>query len=549
MGKRITTILFVLIVLFGSFLRLWHLGTIPPSPDWDEAALAYNAHSLAQTGKDEYGTVLPIILRSYNDYKPGVYAYIAIPFVETIGLNTFAIRLPSALFGIIAIIAVYFLARELFARHKHKKAIALLAAFLLAISPWHIQFSRVAFETNVGLTCNILVALFFIKGLKKHWLLLLAALLTGLNLSVYQSERVFTPLLVITLIIIYRKELFAVPKKYFAAATVIAILTVLPALIFFAGNHNALERVKGTSIFNNQTEVLKKSINRLADDKANHDVVGILLDNRRLTYGKEIIDAYISHFSPKWLFITGDINRHHAPEMGLIYIVFLPFILLGMYTLLFGEYDKKTKYLIFAWFLLAAVPASITTGVPHAVRTLNFLPTYEIFIALGLLTAFMFLNKKRALLYAVGSLFFVLFIFNFVYYLNQYFVQQNFVDAFDWQYGYEQAVPAIEQVKGGYNKILVSDRQPLDESYMFFLFYLQYPPAAYQKVANQPGDHKFDKYEFHSFDWHKEIKNEGELLVGGPNDFPKNIVTKKIIPYPNGTPAILIVDPKDNRNL
>src|SRR4051812_40464556 len=106
MTKKTTIILLLSIIFLGSILRLWQLGSVPPSPDWDEAALAYNAHSLAQTGRDEYGSFMPIILRSFNDYKPGVYAYIAIPFVETLGLTTVAIRLPSALLGIVAIIAV-----------------------------------------------------------------------------------------------------------------------------------------------------------------------------------------------------------------------------------------------------------------------------------------------------------------------------------------------------------------------------------------------------------------------------------------------------------
>ena len=77
---------------------------------------------------------------------------------------------------------------------EYSEIIALLGAFLMSISPWQIQFSRTAFETNTGLTFNLLVALFFLKGLRKPWLLSLAALFAALNLAVYQSERVvYTP--------------------------------------------------------------------------------------------------------------------------------------------------------------------------------------------------------------------------------------------------------------------------------------------------------------------------------------------------------------------
>lgn len=563
MNKRFLLISFIIILTLGIALRFYQLGSVPPSPDWDEVALAYDAHSLVLTGRDEFGKFLPPILRSFDDYKPAVYAYLAIPFVQLFDLTAFAVRLPSAIMGVIAIIATYFLVKELFVIRGHKddkygEWIALLAALSLAISPWHLQFSRIAFETNVGLTINILIALCFLKGLRKPWLLLLGAFLAGLNLSVYQSERVFTPLLVLSLSIIFRKELFVVQKKYLVGAVLAGLLAILPVAVFFMSDQNAFLRIKGTSIFNNQTEVLKKTIQRLEDDSANNDYLGLVFDNRRVVYANTIAEAYISHFDPNWLFMSGDINRHHAPRMGLLYIVFLPFVLLGIYQLLFGKYDRKSKYAIFSWFLLAPIPASITTGVPHAVRTLNFLPIYDIFIALGIITFVVFvIRSKYALVtkpikYGILSAAGLLFLFNFVYYLNQYFVQQNYYYAYDWQYGYEKAVPIVEKMKDDYKKVIVSDSEPLDKSYMFFLFYLKYPPAEYQKIGvSSSGSfasaHYFDKYEFRKFDWNIEKGNNDVLYVGGPEDFPREIKANQIIFYPNGERAILIVDPKRNK--
>ena len=50
-------LLFISIILVAAILRLWQLGGIPPSPDWDEAALGYNAHSVLTAGRDEYGSI------------------------------------------------------------------------------------------------------------------------------------------------------------------------------------------------------------------------------------------------------------------------------------------------------------------------------------------------------------------------------------------------------------------------------------------------------------------------------------------------------------
>ena len=91
-------LLLIFIVIVASVLRLWQLGSVPASPDWDEVALAYNAYSIIQTGRDEYGKLFPFVLQSFADYKPALYMYLAIPTVALFGLETFAVRLPSAIF-------------------------------------------------------------------------------------------------------------------------------------------------------------------------------------------------------------------------------------------------------------------------------------------------------------------------------------------------------------------------------------------------------------------------------------------------------------------
>src|SRR3989344_4323054 len=199
MSKKLSTILLGIIIFIAILLRFWQLGNVPPSPDWDEASLGYNAYSIMQTGRDEYGKFLPVILRSFDDYKPGLYAYLIIPFIKLFDLNTMTVRLPSAIFGVLAIIGTYFLVKELFKKshlspQDSASNIALLASLLLAISPWHLQFSRIAFEAQVGLSLNIFSILFFIKGLKRGIYFVLSVILATLSIYVYQSEKVYLPI-------------------------------------------------------------------------------------------------------------------------------------------------------------------------------------------------------------------------------------------------------------------------------------------------------------------------------------------------------------------
>ncbi|OGH08837.1 MAG: hypothetical protein A2152_03400 [Candidatus Levybacteria bacterium RBG_16_35_6] len=545
MTKKFIWITLVLIIIWGGVLRLWQLGQVPPSPDWDEVALGYDGYSIINTGKDEYGKFLPVVLRSFDDYKPALYAYLTIPTILTFGLNVFAVRLPSAIFGILSIIASFFLIRQLFERYKHKDILALVVSFLFAISPWSIQFSRVGFESNVGAAFNIFTVLFFLKGLKKPWFLAVAAFFAGLNLYVYQSEKVFTPLMVVILILIYRKDLFSLAKKYLLLAFVIGLIIVLPMGLNIVTDRSSLLRVRGTSFFSYQTELLETNIKKLEQDKQNNDALGLILDNRRVVYAKTIIDGYLSHFNLNWLFITGDISRHHAPNMGILYLFEFPFIFLGIYYLLFGEFSKKTKLLIFGWFLLAPLPASITTGVPHAVRTLNFLPTWQIFAGLSIFYSIILVSKFRY--WKIFAILYLLFAaVNFSYFLNQYFVQLNYYDSQDWQYGYKQAVEEAKSLEEKYDKIVVSDDQPMDKSYMFFLFYLKYPPKDYQKIGETSSGgfashHSFGKYTFRPIDWSKDSLQKDTLFIGLPKEFPGGVSTIKTILNLNETEAIKIV--------
>jgi hypothetical protein len=431
--------------------------------------------------------------------------------------------------------------------------IALLSTLLLAISPWHLQFSRIAFESNIGLAFNVFGLLFFLKGLKKQRMFLISVVCFSLSLYIYQSEKVFTPLFVLLLVVLFYKNLFILPKKFLLSIVLIGIIITVPLFYVTFSDKEALSRAKGVSIFSEQTQLLQSSVQKLAQSNKHSDLIGEVIYNRRIVYAKQIITNYLSHYDLNWLFIRGDIARHHAPDMGLLYLFELPFIFIGIYQLLFGPWPLRAKLLIFGWFFIAPIPASVTSGVPHAVRTLNFLPTFQIFSALGIIEVIRFSIKYivysiwyKIFIVVSYALFSIFFILNIVYYFNQYFVQQNIENSKDWQYGYRKAIEITEEISSNYSKIIVSNQPPLDQSYMFFLFYLQYPSQLYQQqTKNVSGgfreNHFFGKYEFRPIDWLKETKNANTLYIGRPQDFPYDTQALQVINYLDEKPAIKIV--------
>ncbi|MFZ5845513.1 MAG: hypothetical protein ACOY0S_03540, partial [Patescibacteria group bacterium] len=157
----------IFILLLATFLRLYQLNRVPPSPSLDEVSLGYNAYSILKTGRDEYGTKLPLILRAYDDFRPALYAYLIIPFLPIFGLSVLAVRLPAVILSLVTVGVTYLLANELWSPPKKISTgpieinAGLMASLLLAISPWHVYLSRLGHETNLGLTLVVLGVYFF----------------------------------------------------------------------------------------------------------------------------------------------------------------------------------------------------------------------------------------------------------------------------------------------------------------------------------------------------------------------------------------------------
>lgn len=538
--KNWQKIFFGTIIISATILRFWDLGKNPPSPDWDEVAIGYNAYSLLEKGRDEYGIKFPLVFRSFDDYKPPLYFYLTIPAVKILGLNVFAVRFSSAIFGVLAVLGTYLLVLELF----RKQNLALLASFLLAISPWSIYFSRLAFEANTGVTLNIWGAYFFLLALRKNpWFLTLSAALFGLALYAYHSERIFVPLLILGLAFIFRQKLWSI-KKELLVAFLVGLIFILP-LAKLLTQKETLKRFQGTSVYSEKTTLLARTIDKIEADQKRNDRIGLLFDNRRVVYVISFISGYISHFSPNWLFLAGDEARHHAPDVGLLYLWEIPFLLAGIFLLLSQKGWQRT--LIFWWFFVSPVAAAPTTGTPHAVRTIVFLPTFQIFTAIGIFAFWRFLIAypviRRWRIFGVVFIF-SFFILNFLYFVHIYAVHMPTEYSKYWQYGYKEAVAYVKENGAEYDKIIVSTK--LEQPHMFFLFYLKYDPVKYLGEGGTASGgfaewrNKFDKYEFRAIDWGKEEAGKKILYIGKPKEIPSGIL--HTIRYLNGEEAMRIAE-------
>src|SRR3990170_3753916 len=99
------------IVVLAAAVRLYDLAANPPGFFADEASYGYNAYSLLHPRKDEDGAPPPPFFKAFGEYKLPVYIYSQIPFIAALGLTETAVRLTTATYGILTVVALYLLVR------------------------------------------------------------------------------------------------------------------------------------------------------------------------------------------------------------------------------------------------------------------------------------------------------------------------------------------------------------------------------------------------------------------------------------------------------
>jgi 4-amino-4-deoxy-L-arabinose transferase-like glycosyltransferase len=537
-------ILLFVITLLAAVLRLVNVPSIPPSLSWDEVSLGYNAYSILETGRDEHGKFLPIsTFEAYGDYKPPGYIYATVPSIALFDLTEFAVRLPSILAGIISVVLTYYIVRELFTKESnaYKELIALLAAFLLAVSPWHLNISRVAYEANLAHMFILFGILLFLKAINgKPRMLLPSGIFFVLSLYTFNSARIFIPLFLLFSVVLFGKSLLTM-KKWAIIAAVISSLLILPLMPHLLSSEGKL-RFQEVNIFSDSKPV--EMANKRIEASGNSWWANII-QNRRVQFVQEMAKHYFDNLSPNFLFINGDGNpKFSIRDVGQLYIVEIPFLVFGFY-LLIKRGGSTWKFLVL-WLIAGIMPASIARETPHALRTLNTLTVWQIAISLGIVGFFVIEKEgKFAIRRKVLAGFTILaFTFNIAFYLYTYHVSYPKEFASERQYGYREALVYVDTVKDRYDKIWITDS--IGRPYMYTLFYTKFDPSIYQQEVVRTSDaygfftvHSFGKY---IFDLLPADVNEKRLYVSEPNKRPEGSTLLKTIFYPNGLEALVIYE-------
>ena len=232
----------VLALLVAAALRLPDLTAVPTGVHYDEAAYGLNAGDIGLRGDR------PIFIPAFTGREP-LYLYLAGGMARALGNTLFALRLTSAFAGLLTVAATYWLGREMLADRR----LALLAAALLAVSFWHVLFSRLGFRViSQPLLQALAVAALFrgLRGGRWAWLWV-AGLLIGLTAYTYLAARLFPVLLGLALLPLLVAPIGrggfetrpyngrTVRWKQLLFVALVAFLTALPLLAYFYFNPDA----------------------------------------------------------------------------------------------------------------------------------------------------------------------------------------------------------------------------------------------------------------------------------------------------------------------
>ncbi len=476
-----------LILLLACLLRFWQLGVIPEGFHADEAAFGYNAYSLLLTGRDEYGKFLPLILKSFGDYKGAVYAYLDIPFIKFLGLTELAVRLPSAIFGVLLVGLSFLVIRKL----TQDESLALITAALMAISPLAVFLSRVQSDPLIAVFFLILGFYLFLLWLekKKAYLLILNCFFWLVSLFTYASPRTFLPLFIPLVLVFFWKKLRRKEKKLTLIGYSIVFLV---ALFLIFGPQGA--RLEQLAVFKTP-EVILPLEEKIREDKDVPILWVRFFHNKPLDYTFYLIKNYFRYFDFEFLFMEGGFpERERTPCTGILYLIELPFVIFGLFLLL----KKRIKwgYFITSWLFL--VPATLALAVhesPNVHRFFMTILSLELISAYGLLQ---FLKKIRGqkLFWPIVVVTLLIFLQSTTLFLHQLFVHQPVHAPRYRGYAFKPLISALDKHSPQFNKVTLT--KAVSSPYIYLLFYQKYDPKKYQSLGS-PRDldySGFDKYYF-----------------------------------------------------
>ena len=334
---------FLLILLVGLSVRIVSFGSIPSGANQDEVMAGIEAKALASYHTDRFGTFMPVMFLAWGEMQMAVLtSYLAAPIVSVLGLSIITLRLPSLICSIIGLIIVYLFAREIIGKNK-----ALLIFAFACICPWHIMQSRWGLEANLLPHFLMLGVFFLLRAINHHKInYCISMLFFGLSMYSYGISIYVVPIMLC---------LFAAYLFISKRTSITWIIISLCVYLLIAWPYITCMII---NTFHMKTISLPFcTIPLFSSSTRGKDILFFSQDPIRqlLHNGKQILYLIIQKSDGK--------IYNQLPKYGTMYLVSIPFILLGLYTSI-AEIKKNLGYaFILIFFITGLINGLITNDV------------------------------------------------------------------------------------------------------------------------------------------------------------------------------------------
>jgi 4-amino-4-deoxy-L-arabinose transferase-like glycosyltransferase len=379
------------VVLAVIGFQLWVTPSNPPGYHRDEAALSYNAHSIATTARDEDGAFMPLFFRSYGDYKSPLYPYLLAGIFKITGPHAAVARWFSAVLGALAVLLLGLLAKRITGR----SVIAVVVVLIAGLTPWLFEVGRVALEVATQPLLLTLLLLALQRAWRKRtwtaWEGVPVGILLGLLLYSYTGDRLLAPLLAGALVV------FAGRGRWHwllaAWGTCAAFLIVLG---LYALRHPG-------------TITARYGATTIAGEGHSHAWVVL-----------QAIANWFHDIDPWFWATSGDPAPYvHNGGYGSLFGGVVVLALAGFVLVLWRQRDDLWwRYVILAT-VLAPIPAALTVDRHNAIR-LAALPVFCTVLAVPALDALLVSPRRSPLAAAALGVLAVTVVVQFVQFLNAY---------------------------------------------------------------------------------------------------------------------------------
>ncbi len=393
------------VMLFAGGVRLYELGDIPRVLDGDEGSVGLFAQA-TKAGEltnpfalwENFGA---LYLQSIN------------LSLKVFGVNAFGLRFMPAIGGVLAVPAVYLLARRF-----GGSRIALIAAIIIAFSHSHIHFSRIVSVAYIHGTWLAPLELYLLlSGLQKResWRTALGGVILAMHFSVYLTSQVISGVILVYMAIalLFYREWFK-PRIAQAASFLGGFLIIiLPSAVYiFRHPEQFLNRLTQSGTF--QSGYLESVM-----ASTGQGAVQVLFER--------VVHAFLSLIYYPAL----DFYGSPAPMMSMLSsVMFLTGLGLSLWRLRDPAYLLLNGYF---WGATVSIGVFATPPSADSYRMLMALPAAIIMASLGLdmvlaLIGVGWKNARVAYVFAVSSILASLLVFNLWTYYADFAGQCRFAE-------------------------------------------------------------------------------------------------------------------------